>query len=492
MITVSGNRSTRFAWQVAAATLVATAALMLLTTTFSTAQDRSATFASPPSFADVVENVSPAVVDISVTKAARMMPTADLRRLPPGADDFFERFFGAPGSSGFRDAPRRMEALGTGFVIDAEGFIATNRHVIEGAGEVFVTLESGAQLPATVIGQDERTDLALLKVDAPNELTALRFGDSDKARVGDWVLAIGNPFGFGGTATAGIISARGRDIQSGLYDDYLQLDAPINQGNSGGPVLNAAGEVIGINTAIISPNGGNVGIALAIPANQAKGIIEELKETGSVSRGWLGVEIQGLDADLAASLEIDGTKGALIADVVEDGPADRAGLRAGDVVTEFAGKPVDSPKTLGRLVADQDAGSTASVTIFRDGKEVQLSVELGALDTPKRVASSTPAGGDDAGATVGFRLRDLTQADRNELGLDAEARGAIVVAVEDGSQAARQGIEPGDVIVAINQMPIDSAQEVRAALAASRADGRRALLLLRRGDSQRFVALNLA
>ena len=489
MASVSNNRD-RLVRRVTVVTL-ATAILGLVVASFSPAQERPEGFAAPPSFADVIEKVSPAVVDISVAKTARLMPTAEFRQLPPGAGDFFERFFGAPGFPGLRDAPRRMEALGTGFVIGADGYIATNRHVIEGADEVFVTFESGTKLPAMVVGQDERTDLALLKVEATDDLVALRFGDSDRARVGDWVLAIGNPFGLGGTATAGIISARGRDIASGLYDDYLQIDAPINQGNSGGPVFNAAGEVIGINTSIISPNGGSVGIGFAIPANQAKAIIAELEESGSVSRGWLGVQIQSLDADLAASLGIDGTEGALISDIVAGGPAERAGLRVGDVVTEFAGKPVDSPKTLGRIVAEQDAGSRASLTVYRDGAERELSVELGELDTPSGVASDSPQRG-DVGAAVGLNLRDLNQADRAQLGLDAAVQGAIVIGVEDGSQAASLGIEPGDVIVQVNQMPISSAQEARAALAESQADGRRALLLVRRGDGQRFVALNFA
>jgi serine protease Do len=489
MLSVSPNRD-RLVRRIALVSF-ATLVLGVLVTSFSPAQDRPESFAGPPSFADVVEEVSPAVVVISVAKEARMMPTAGLRRLPPGADDFFERFFGAPGLPGYGDTPRRVEGLGTGFVIDAEGYIATNRHVVEGADEVFVTLESGARLPATVVGQDERTDLALIKIDAPANLVALGFGDSDRARVGDWVLAIGNPFGLGGTATAGIISARGRDIASGLYDDYLQIDAPINQGNSGGPVFNAAGEVIGINTSIISPNGGSVGIGFAIPANQAKAIIAELKETGSVSRGWLGVQIQGLDEELASSLDIAGTDGALIADVVAGGPAERAGLQVGDVVTEFAGKPVDSPKTLGRLVAEQDSGSRVELTVYRNGESREISVELGELEAPT-VASASPAQGDDVGTAVGLSLRDLSQADREQLGLDATIRGAIVVGVEDGSLAARQGILPGDVIVQVNQEPVASAQEASAALADSRAEGRRALLLVRRGDAQRFVALNFA
>jgi serine protease Do len=468
MNTVSSDRR-RFAWQVALVAVAATASLTLLTANFSTAQDRP-TSAGPPSFADVIDEVSPAVVNISVRKVARIMPTADLRRLPRGAapfDDFFERFFGAPGAPGYREMPRDSEALGSGFIIAEEGYIATNRHVIEGADEVFVTLHSGERLPAMIVGQDERTDIALLKIDAPDDLAALSFGDSDRARVGDWVLAIGNPFGLGGTATAGIISARGRDIQSGLYDDYLQIDAPINQGNSGGPVFNAAGEVIGINTAIFSPNGGSIGIGFAIPANQAKTIIAELKETGSVSRGWLGVQIQGLDEEIAQSLGLDGTDGALIADVVADGPAGRAGLMPGDVVTELDGQRVDSPKTLGRLVAAQDAGSEVSLTIYRDGRERELAVQLGELDTPAQVASVAPSRNDDVTAALGLSLEDLSPADSEALGLDADARGAVVVAVQPGSQAARQGIEPGDVIVQVNQKKVDSAGAALAELAAA-------------------------
>ena len=374
-------------WRYAAVAIAAIAALPLLFAGFSAADDGagSALRMAPPgavSFADVVERVSPAVVNIAVTKSAvSISTTVRPDGFPRGGaelDEFFRRFFGAPGGPRF---PRRMQGAGSGFIIDPDGYIATNQHVIDGAEEIVVTLQSGEQLDAVLIGQDVRTDLALIKVDAPRELAALEFGDSDSARVGEWVLAIGNPFGLGGTATAGIISARGRDIQSGPYDDYLQIDAPINSGNSGGPVFNGAGEVIGVNTAIYSPNGGSIGIGFAIPANQAKSVIDELKADGSIERGWLGVEISTVDRELAESLGFGEERGVLIANVEQDGPADRAGLLEGDIVTQFDDEPVDSARDLSRLIGARDANERVSLGVWRDGDALELSVELGKLAT---------------------------------------------------------------------------------------------------------------
>jgi serine protease Do len=290
------------------------------------------------SFADVIERVSPAVVNIAVTQLARTTsgrPGPQGWRGGPPVEEFFGRFFQFEAPNMPAPQPRR-EGLGSGFLIDAGGYVVTNNHVIDGADEIVVTLNDGRQYDATLAGHDPKTDLALLKIAADEPLPYVRFADSDHSRVGDWVLAIGNPFGLGGTATAGIISARGRDIQSGPYDDYLQIDAPINSGNSGGPVFNARGEVIGINTAIFSPNGGNIGIGFAIPANQARLVVDQLRESGAVERGWLGVEIQDLDTDLAASLGLESPQGALIANVSSDGPARKAGFEPGDVVTRFA------------------------------------------------------------------------------------------------------------------------------------------------------------
>lgn len=386
-----------FRWQALALIAAVIAAGSLLAAGHSHAQDRSPVSASQPaSFADVVERVSGAVVNIAVSKTATTMPTSGVPgRSPRGSspfDEFFGRYFDVPDGRGFPMVPKQ-QGEGSGFIVDTEGFIATNYHVVDGAEEIVVTLPSGEKLDAHLVGQDSRTDLALIKVDAPSALAALEFGDSDSARVGDWVLAIGNPFGLGGTATAGIISARGRDIQSGPYDDYLQIDAPINSGNSGGPVFNTAGQVIGINTAIFSPNGGNIGIGFAIPSNQARDVIAELKEHGSLRRGWLGVEIQTIDEALVSALSLDESAGVLVTQVVPDGPADRAGLAAGDVVTRFESERVDSARTLGRLVGSRRAGDRVELRFLRDGSAHELRVELGEFDEPERVASYRPRPG---------------------------------------------------------------------------------------------------
>lgn len=385
---VRGGRRTTWRYVVVAVAAIALAPL--LSPAFQATDDsgEAGLAMAPPgavSFADVVERVSPAVVNIAVTKRTGSMPTAVWpEHFPRGGEfeQFFRRFFDAPDRApGGPRFPRRMRGAGSGFVIDAEGHIATNQHVIDGADEIVVTLQSGEQLEAVVIGQDERTDLALIKVDAPSELTALEFGDSDRARVGEWVLAIGNPFGLGGTATAGIISARGRDIQSGPYDDYLQIDAPINSGNSGGPVFNTAGEVIGVNTAIFSPNGGSIGIGFAIPANQAQAILDEIRTDGAVERGWLGVSILSVDRELAESLGLDDARGARVAYVEQGSPADRAGLLDGDVIMVFDGRAVDSARTLSRLVGGTDADDQVSIEVWRAGETLEFTVELGELSS---------------------------------------------------------------------------------------------------------------
>jgi len=485
------TRWTRLGLAALAAGVVGLTLLNTLPSTSSAAEH--ATFAAAPggvSFADVIEQVSPAVVNITVEKVAGPMPTAGA---PTPFDDFFERFFGVPGGQGFGQSPRyapqqpHAEAQGSGFIIDADGYIATNNHVVENADSVTVTLDSGEELHAVVVGTDPQTDVALIKVDS-DDLPHVAFGDSDHARVGDWVVAIGNPFGLGGTATAGIISARGRDIRSGPYDDYLQIDAPINAGNSGGPVFNAAGEVIGINTAIFSPNGGNIGIGFAIPSNLAKQVLDELREQGSVSRGWLGVQIQPVDHDLAAAFGLDpDAAGVLVAEVVAGSPADRAGIEAGDVVTEFAGQAVDSPKGLARIVGAHDSGERVDVTVWRDGRERRIPVELGELESDGTVAAVAPSGHGSATSDFGLTLEDLTPRVADELGMPEDVRGAVVVDVAPGSPASEQGIRRGDVIVAVDRNSTDSARDVADALAANKSD--RALLLVRRGDSQRFVAL---
>ncbi len=369
----------------------------------------------------------------------------------------------------------------------------TNNHVADGADKIVVTMQDGRKFDAKLVGHDSKTDLALIKVNATG-LPHVAFGDSERARVGDWVVAIGNPFGLGGTATAGIISARGRDIQSGPYDDYLQLDAPINFGNSGGPVFNAAGEVIGVNTAIFSPNGGNIGIGFAIPANQAKSVIGELRNNGSVERGWLGVQIQNLDDELAASVGLKDTHGALVAEVLKDGPAAHGGVQAGDVITRFGDRDIDSARTLSRAVADAPPSKAAKMTVWRDGKSRELTVKLGEAAQNEQVAQEPAAGGNgtQANADLGLRLQALTDEDRAQLQLPNDVSGALVVAVDPDSAAAEKGMHPGDVITRVNQQKVKNVNETVAALNAAKKGDSRALLLVRRGDSQRFVALSFS
>jgi serine protease Do len=452
------------------------------------------------SFADVVEAVSPAVVNIMVTQAAEAAPTMGFQRFgaPQGRgrsdqqqqlEEFFGRFFDMPQQ--MPQLPqRKVEGQGSGFIVDADGYIVTNNHVVDKATKIVVTLHDGRKLDATLVGHDPKTDLAVIKVNE-TDLPHVAFGDSDKSRVGDWVLAIGNPFGLGGTATAGIVSARGRDIQSGPYDDYLQIDAPINFGNSGGPVFNVTGEVVGVNTAIFSPNGGNIGIGFAIPANQAKEIVAQIRENGSVERGWLGVQIQDLDDELAASLGLEHAKGALVADVVGDGPAQHGGVVAGDVITKFNGHEIDAARTLSRVVADANPRETANVTVWRDGKSRELKIKLGEAAKAEQLAAAGPAAGDGTDA-LGLTLRGLTDEDKAQLGIPDSVTGALVIAVEDDSVAAEKGLQPGDVITQVNQKDVTTAAGAVAALNEAKAEDSRALLLVRRGDAQRFVALSFS
>ena len=456
---------------------------------------------SSGSFADVFEQVSPAVVNIIVTQT-ESQPTGGVSRFngPQGQErgergdsqDQLEQFFGR-----FFDAPqqvpqqRRVQGQGSGFLIDPSGYIVTNNHVVDHASKIVVTTNDGRKLDATLVGHDPKTDLALIKVNGTN-MPHVAFADSDAARVGDWVLAIGNPFGLGGTATAGIISARGRHIENGPYDDYLQIDAPINFGNSGGPLFNVSGQVIGINTAIFSPNGGNIGIGFAIPATQARSVIKQLRDNGSVQRGWLGVQIQDLDDELATSVGLKSGKGALVADVVKDSPAAHAGLQAGDVVTRFNDHEIDSARALSLAVADVSPSSTAKVTVWRDGKSRDLSVKLAEQSKAEEVASNAPADNGAAADALGLTLRGLTDQDRARLGVPSDVNGALVVAVEPDSAAADKGLEPGDLITRVNQKQVNSASTAVAALKAAKKDKSNALLLVRRGDSQRFVALSFS
>ncbi|RPI62337.1 MAG: Do family serine endopeptidase [Lysobacterales bacterium] len=452
------------------------------------------------SFAEVIEAVSPAVVNIAVMKVESSSPTS-FEFSTPGAPnpqfrgqfpfEFFERFFdgGDP-----RQFQRRSEGQGSGFLIDAGGYIVTNDHVAGGAEEITVTLQDGRKFDANLVGSDPRTDLALIKIEASG-LPYVAFGDSDETRVGDWVVAIGNPFGLGGTATAGIISARGRDsrqlrLSEYAYTDYLQLDAPINFGNSGGPVFNVAGEVVGVNTAIFSPNGGNVGIGFAIPANQAKEIVADLRENGTVERGWLGVNIQSLDEDLASSLGLDDARGALVADVVDDSPAAKGGLQAGDVITRFNGTEIEDARALSRTVAAASPDESVRVTVWREGRSRDLTVELGEAPNEPVAALNRGGPGGQGTAPAGLTLRPLTDQDRAALQIPGDVAGVLVAAVAPGSPAAEKGLRQGDVITRVNREAVTNVAEAVAALNAAREGNGTALVLVRRGDAQQFVALN--
>ncbi|MBN1239826.1 MAG: DegQ family serine endoprotease [Gammaproteobacteria bacterium] len=499
-MTGSTNRTRTWRGPVATAVAAALAAGALvelapapLTQAFAQEQAEIAQPGGAVSFADVVEQASPAVVNISVTKVSRSEPAASFGQRFQGMpnaplEEFFGRFFEAPGFP--PQAPRRSEGAGSGFVVDAEGYIVTNYHVVSETEKIVVTFADGEQLDAEIVGQDPKTDLALLKVEADRPLPFVKFGDSAEARIGEWVLAIGNPFGLGGTATAGIISARGRDIQSGPYDDYLQIDAPINRGNSGGPVFNTRGEVIGVNTAIFSPNGGNIGIGFAIPSNQAASVIAQLKEGGVVERGWLGVQIQDIDEDLAATLGLDRPEGALVASVVDDSPAAAAGIEAGDVVTSFGGRDVDSARTLSRVVASHKPGEDAEIEIVRQGERRTLEVQLGDSSDSQQLAGG-PGSSADA-ADLGLRLGQLNDQRRAQLGLPEDVEGVVVMDVRPGSAAAEKGLRPGDVIMQVNQRAVTSVDDAVRELTQAQRQGTNALVLVRDANGQRFVAMSFS
>ncbi|MBK6659215.1 MAG: Do family serine endopeptidase [Proteobacteria bacterium] len=455
-----------------------------------------------PQFADVIENVQPAVVKIAVVKNAAKVARLEGRAMELDPDSpmgqFFRHFgpgpfaFGAPQG----EPQSKIEGLGSGFIVDKSGYIVTNNHVIDGADDIKVTLTDGRELAGKLVGTDPQTDLALIKVEPKGELPSVSFADSDKARVGDWVVAIGSPFGLGGSVTAGIISARGRDIHSGPYDDYLQIDAPINSGNSGGPVINAEGRVVGVNTAIYSPNGGNIGIGFAIPAREAERVVSQLREHGGVTRGWLGVQIQPVNAEMAEALRMDAAGGALVAAVVDKSPAARAGVKVGDVILEFGDTAIKDARDLSRAVAKSEPGSKVHIEVMRNGKNQRLATVI------DRNAQNDVAFNQDAGAAnngvdkldekLGVVLGALSSDARAELNLDDSVKGALVVGVKNGSAADQSGLKPGDVIVRVNNAEVADASAAKHALGSAHDDKRPVVVLVRRGDQQFFTAMKLA
>jgi len=425
----------------------------------------------PDSFADLVDRLLPTVVNISTTQTVAQGQGSE------EFEEFFREFFERRGE---RPQPRRQNSLGSGFIIDSSGYIVTNHHVIAEADEISVRLADDTTLEATLVGSDEKTDLALLKVESDKPLPATKWGRSQKARIGDWVIAIGNPFGLGGTVTAGIVSARQRDINAGPYDDFIQTDAAINRGNSGGPMFNLEGEVIGINSAIFSPSGGSIGIGFAIPSALARNIIEQLRDSGTVRRGWLGVRIQNVTDELAEGLRLDRARGALVASVTEGGPAEAAGVQQGDVILEFNGREVPKYRNLSRMVAETGVGKDVEVVVWRKGAEVTLKIQLGELDDEQLAALPPDVGVTESGevSALGLKLATITPELRERFQLDEKTEGVVITEVAEGGSAAEKSLGPGDVIVEIDLEEVRSPADVSDKVEKAKDEGYRVVTLL--------------
>lgn len=478
--------------------------VLVTATVVAPAQSRPA----PDSFAPLIEKLSPAVVNISTTQKIKsrvgggmgmpfMFQFPDEPQFDPFRD-FFERFGQqqGPGGAG-KPMEREVYSLGSGFIIDADGYVVTNSHVIADAEEIQVILHDDTKLEATIVGRDSKTDLALLKVESKKPLPYVRLGNSDQVRVGDWVIAIGNPFGLGGTVTAGIISARSRSINAGPFDDFLQTDAAINRGNSGGPMFDLNGEVIGINTAIFSPSGGNIGIGFAVPASQAKPILEQLKEHGRTFRGWLGVKIQQVTEEVAESLGMPRAYGALVLEINENSPASDSDIQPGDIIIEFDGKEVEEMRKLPRLVAETKIGKDVEVVIWRNGEQHVTSVTLGELDETKQEVASLSESGNKAGngdlkskELLGMELVTVDADLRKRFEVSEEVAGILVLNVKPGSASAKQEILTGDIITRVNDRNIRQMDDFTNALRALKKSGRGfALVRVLRNGENLFVTL---
>lgn len=458
----------------------------------------TASFArGPDSVADVAEGLQDSVVNISTTQTLK--GTAENAPGGPGPkgspfEEFFDDFFDDEDSEG---VPRKVSSLGSGFVVDPSGLVVTNNHVIEGADEIIVNFIDGTKLKVVkILGHDPKTDLALLKVEPKKPLKAVTFGDSGKMRVGDWVMAIGNPFGLGGSVTVGIISATKRDINAGPYDDFLQTDAAINRGNSGGPLFNMEGQVIGVNTAIISPTGGSIGIGFAVPSNSAVQVLDQLKQYGETRRGWLGVQVQNVTDEIAASLGLHEPKGALVAKVSPDSPAAAAGLQPSDVILTFDGHPIDNMRSLPRAVAATSIGKSVAVELLRKGRPMDLTVTVGRLPEGEEVedavkSEEAPAPEPEREDLLGLSIAPLTDELRERYQIGRAIEGVVITEVKPNSPAAQKDVKPGDVIVEVTQEKVKQPQDVKSRLLAVKKSGRRSVLLLlsdAKGEL-RFVAV---
>jgi serine protease Do len=464
----------------------------------------------PDGIADVAEKVIDAVVNISTSQTveAKSGPAGGDRgampKLPPGSpfeeffDDFFKNHRGGPGGGNGDLQPHKTTSLGSGFIVDTSGIVVTNNHVIADADEITVIMNDGSKFKAELVGVDKKTDLAVLKFTPNKPLIAVKFGDSDKLRLGEWVIAIGNPFSLGGTVTAGIVSARNRDISQGPYDNYIQTDAAINRGNSGGPLFNLDGDVIGVNTLIISPTGGSIGIGFAVPSKTVAGVVDQLRQFGELRRGWLGVRIQQVTDEIAESLNIKPARGALIAGVDDKGPAKPAGIEPGDVVVTFDGKDIKEPKDLSRVVADTAVGKAVDVVIIRKGNEQTVKVTLGRLedsDKPVPAAAKTqePADKPVTQKVLGLDLAALSKDLRGKYKIKDSVKGVIITNVDGASDAAEKRLSPGEVIVEVAQEAVSNTADVKKRIDQLKKDGKKSVLLLvANGDGElRFVALSV-
>ena len=452
------------------------------------------------SYADIVAADKPAVVTVT-TEMAAPEPAAqgDMQNMPP--EEFFRRFFGEngpmpgmPGMPGQNGGPRQgpAMALGSGFIISDDGTVVTNNHVVDGATKITVTLDDGKELPAKLVGTDAKNDIAVLKVESKDKLPTVAWGDSDSLRMGDAVLAIGDPFGIGTTVTSGIVSARGRDLHSGPYDDFIQVDAAINHGNSGGPLVDATGKVVGINTAIYSPNGGNVGLGFAIPSAQAQKVVEKILAKGTIEHGFIGVTIQQVDDQIAGAIGLKDAKGALVATVQDGSPAAKAGVKSGDVILSVNGAEVSDPKAVSRAIADLAPGDKAELAVWRDGKSETMNLTVGKMPGAD-VASAAQAPAEPSGtavASLGLSVQTLTADDLQGLGLPDGTEGVVVTNVDAKGSAAEKGIEQGDVIESVNQVKVASTEELIKELDAAKAKKREgALLMVDRHGEKTFIVV---
>lgn len=451
---------------------------------------------APDSFADLADKLLPTVVNISTSQTLKAAnPKLSLPDIPPGSplEDLFKDFL-----QNNRALPRHVTSLGSGFIIDPAGYVITNNHVIADADQITVTLNDGTSLPAKLVGRDEKTDLALLKVKPTKPLPATKLGDSDHARVGDWVIAIGNPFGLGSTVTAGIVSARNRDINAGPYDDFIQTDAPINRGNSGGPLFDMDGDVVGVNSAIFSPTGGSVGIGFSIPSNLVKDIVDQLKKYGAARRGWVGVSIQQITPEIAQAMGLQSSAGALVSGVDTNGPAAKAGLKNGDVILAFDNKPILDNRALPRIVADTPAGKTVNVQFLRSGKKQNVKLTVAKLqDQVKRKPQAKPAAPQPPKpkskiAQLGLSLAALDQETRNQYKIPAEVHGVLVTDVDPESAAADKNLRPGDIIVEVQNQAVRTPDDISKKVEADAKSGRKLeMFLVNRGGQMSFIALPL-